>query len=539
MPPLTPKTEKKRLLEGVLVLMPATLFTKLVGLLYKIPLIAIVGVTGMAYFLAAYHVYSALFVLLATGLPTALSLTVAGAVARGEEGGTRRMLLAALCLFLPLGGIGTAFLCLFAAPIAARLSMASATACILAVAPSLLLSAFIGGVKGYFQGHHRMLPTAVSEALEAAGKLGFGLCFALLAVRRGADAPTVAAYAIFGITAGLTLAALVLGVWLIADLLGRPATGGKPLPSVGGTLKGLCRLALPITVSASVMSLVSLMDTALISGQLQRAGFAPDVANAMYSSYGNLAVPLYNLVPTLLTPVTLALMPLLAAGLSGGDKEGGRQALSAALRLCTLVAIPAALGLGVFAEPILRLIYTGQGEAVRLAAPLLSLLAAAVLPAALITLTGAALQATGHTVLPIAATLAGAAVKLGVELLLLPVRGVYIFAAPISTLACNLTVLAVEGMALSRVLPFRFFSGKALFRPLGAAVLGIGAGSGVYLLLSRRWDSPLVMLPVLGVCALLFALLALRLRAVGEEELSALPYGDRLCGALRKMKLLR
>lgn len=537
--PSTSKTEKKRLLEGVLVLMPATLFTKLVGLFYKIPLIAIVGVTGMAYFLAAYHVYSALFVLLATGLPTALSVLVAKWTARGERASARRVLWVSLCLFLPPGALGALGLCLFAEPLAARLSMANAAVCILAIAPSLLLSAFIGGAKGYFQGQQRMLPTAVSEVLEAAGKLGFGLCFALMAKGRGFEPPVVAAYAIFGITAGLALAALVLGVWLIAELRRHSATQGTPLPSVSSTVKELCRVALPITVSSSVMSLVSLIDTALISGSLQRSGFAPDVANAMYSSYGNLAVPLYNLVPTLLTPVTLALMPLLAAGLSGGDAEGGRSALCTALRLCTLVAIPAALGLGIFAEPVLRLIYAGQSEATAVAAPLLSLLAAAVLPAAMITLTGAALQATGHTVIPILATLAGAAVKLCAELLLLPVSGVYIYAAPISTLLCNLTVMTVEGIALSRVLPFRFFTGKALFRPLCAALIGIGTGGGVYLLLQKRWDSPLLMLPVLVISCVLFLLFALRLQAVGEEELSALPCGDRICRVLRKMRLIR
>ena len=526
-------------MEGVLVLMPATLFTKLVGLLYKIPLVAIVGVTGMAYFLAAYHVYSTLFVLLATGLPTALSVLVAGAVAKGDAVGARRVLWAALLLFLPAGAILTAALCLFARPIAAALSMGGATACILAVAPSLLLSAFLGGAKGYFQGHRRMLPTAVSEALEAAGKLGFGLGFALLARERGYDTPTVAAYAIFGITAGLALAALVMGVLLAADLLRRPGGTGSASLSLSATLRALCRMAFPITVSAAVMSLVSLIDTALISGQLQRAGFAPDVANAMYSSYGNLAVPLYNLVPTLLTPVTLSLMPLLAAGLSKGDTAGGRAALCTALRLCALVAIPAALGLGTFAAPVLRLIYPHQSEAVSAAAPLLSLLALSVLPAAMVTLTGAALQATGHTVLPIPATVAGAAIKLCAEWILLSVPGVYICAAPISTLLCHLTVLAVEGVALSRVLPFRFFAGEALFRPLAAALLGVGAGGAVYLLLSRRWDSPLVMLPVMGTVAVLFLLAALLLGAVGEGELAALPRGERLCAALKKLRLLR
>ncbi|MBQ2757194.1 MAG: hypothetical protein IJF31_01800, partial [Clostridia bacterium] len=67
---------ENKLMRGVMILTPATLLAKIIGLFYKIPLLAIVGVGGMAYFLAAYHVYSLLFVLCAAGLPTALSLLV-------------------------------------------------------------------------------------------------------------------------------------------------------------------------------------------------------------------------------------------------------------------------------------------------------------------------------------------------------------------------------------------------------------------------------------------------------------------------------
>lgn len=519
-----------------MVLMPATLFTKIIGLFYKIPLIAIVGVTGMAYFLAAYHIYSMLFVLSATGLPTALSLQIARAVATGKRLAVRRIFAVALLLFLTLGSGGTVLLLLCAPMLAARLAMADAAASIVAIAPALLLSAFIGAAKGYFQGHHRMLPTALSEVLEAAGKLLFGLSFALIAKGRGLPTPMVAAYAIFGITAGLLLAALLLGVLLLLDAVkGHNEVRSGSLPPRRTALFELMRVALPVTLSASVMSLVSLIDTALISGRLQAAGFAPTVANAMYSSYGNLAVPLYNLVPSLLSPITLSLMPLLGAALSSGEGEGGKTALASALRLSALVSIPSALGLGVFARPILSLIYAGQSEAVTLAAPLLSLLALSVVPAAMITLTGAALQATGHTVIPVLAMGAGALVKLVIEVLLLPVSGIHIYGAPISTLGCNLTVLLIEGIALSRVLPFGFFKGKDLFRPLFAALLGILAGGALYFtLLHFGIDGAWVMLPVLFVTVTVFVLFALLTGAVEREDLLALPAGDRLCRILRK-----
>ena len=530
--------EKKKLFGGVMVLMPATLFTKLIGLFYKIPLIAIVGVSGMAYFLAAYHIYSLLFVLSATGLPTALSLQVARAVASGQSRAVRRIFAVALALFLTLGSAGTALLLLFAPTLAARLAMADAAASIIAIAPALLLSAFIGAAKGYFQGHHQMLPTALSEVLEAAGKLFFGLSFALLAKGRGLATPMVAAYAIFGITAGLFLAALLLCVLLVLDAIKhRGEVREGELPQRRAVLAELARVALPVTISASVMSLVSLIDTALISARLQAAGFAPTVANAMYSSYGNLAIPLYNLVPSLLSPITLALMPLLGAALSKGESEGGKVALSSALRLSALVSIPSALGLGIFARPILSLIYAGQQEAVALAAPLLSELALSVVPAAMITLTGAALQATGHTVIPVLAMGAGALVKLLLEVFLLPVPNVHIYAAPISTLGCNLTVLLIEGIALSRALPFDFFKGKDLFCPLLCALLGVFSGGALYFILLRFGiDSAWVMVPVLFVTVTVFALCALWMGAIEQEDLNALPAGDKLCRILKRCK---
>ena len=533
--------EKKKLLGGVLLLLPATVFTKLVGLFYKIPLIAIVGVSGMAYFLAAYHIYSLLFVLSATGLPTALSLAVARAVSEGKNGAVGRVFGVAMALFLSLGALGTAALIFCAPQIAARLAMADAAASIVAIAPALLLSAFVGGVKGYFQGFHRMLPTALCEVIEASGKLLFGLGLAMLAKGRGLPTPTVAAYAIFGITAGLAVAALVLLCFLAVDLFRRRgASVAVCAPARLGALAQLLRTALPITLSASVMSVVTLIDTALISGRLQAVGFSPDVANAMYSSYGNLAVPLYNLVPALLMPITLSLMPLLGGAMAGGRGEAGRAALRTALRLSLLLSAPAALGLGVFARPILSLVYRGQNEAIAIAAPLLSLLALSVLPAALVAVMGAALQATGHTAVPVFAMGAGALVKLGTELLLLPVSGVYIYAAPISTLACHAVVLVIECIALSKALPFDFLSCRDLLPSFLAAVIGVSVGGASYLaLLQTGAPNDLLMLPVLPLTALVFAWFSLRFGAVGKDELLALPAGEKLCRFLEKHNFIK
>ena len=530
---------QKKLLRGVLVLMPAALFSKLVGMFYKIPLLFIVGVEGMAYFLAAYHVYSLLFVLSATGLPTALSLQISRALARGEKRAVGRIFRVALALFLTLGLLGSAFLFFFAPRIAARLSMGDAAAALTAISPSLFLAAFIGAGRGYFQGHSRMGPTALCEVLEALGKLLFGLGAALWAKRRGLAAPSVAAYAVCGITLGMALSALSLLPPLLFDAYKRAREKGR-MPPCTRVLHELCRVGVPITLGAAVMSAVSLLDTALISARLQSAGFPASVANAMYSSYGNLAIPLYNVVPALLTPITLALMPLLGGAVTGKDTQGARAALSSAVRISALVGIPSSLGLAVFAEPLLEMIFTGQAQAIAVAAPLLSVLAFSILPAVLVTVLGAALQATGHTMLPVIATGVGAVVKLCCESILLTVPGVYLLGAPISTLCCVITVLLIEWVALGRALPFGVIAPRDLFRPLFAAIPSLLLGIGLYRILHLYVaQSAWVMLPVLLAVGILTLVFALLFGAVEKEDLLTLPAGDRLCACLEKCKLLK
>ena len=154
---------------GVLILTPAALLSKLIGLFYKVPLLRIVGVEGMAYFLSAYHIYSLLFVLAAAGLPVALSILVARLVAKGEREKISFLFGVATALFLSLGAIGALLLWRFSGGIARILSMGDAAASIAAIAPALLFATLTGAVRGLFQGYGNMLPTAVSEVVEACG----------------------------------------------------------------------------------------------------------------------------------------------------------------------------------------------------------------------------------------------------------------------------------------------------------------------------------------------------------------------------------
>jgi stage V sporulation protein B len=288
------------------------------------------------------------------------------------------------------------------------------------------------------------------------------------------------------------------------------------------------------------MSAVGLIDTALISARLIAAGVDSSTAHMMYSSFGNLAVPLYNLVPALLAPITLSLTPTLTAAFAAGDEEGVRDAFSKALRLTSLIALPAALGLSAFSRPILSLLYAGQDAAVGVAAPLLSVLAPAIFPAVLIALTSAALQAANKASVPVWSSLTGAVVKLLLQAPLLTCSGVNIMGAPISTLACNVTVLTINMAVLSSTVSLRTVPISTLLRPFFAALLAVlGGGIGYFCMLHRLgervWQMPLVLLFVV----LFYGLLALRFGAVDSEDIEELPCGGIICRVLEKCNVLR
>ena len=107
---MTRASAKGRFLGGVTVLTVSTAAVKLIGLFYKIPLIRLVGIGGMAYFLAAYHIYTLLFMLSTSGLPVAVSILVARSRAEGKNEDAERIYRISLIFFSLIGVLCSALL---------------------------------------------------------------------------------------------------------------------------------------------------------------------------------------------------------------------------------------------------------------------------------------------------------------------------------------------------------------------------------------------------------------------------------------------
>ena len=78
------KSFGKQFFSGVAVLAISTFIVKIIGLFYKIPMMAYLGAEGMGYFNSAYDIYALFFVIATTGIPVAISILISESKTRGR-----------------------------------------------------------------------------------------------------------------------------------------------------------------------------------------------------------------------------------------------------------------------------------------------------------------------------------------------------------------------------------------------------------------------------------------------------------------------
>ncbi len=528
------KTKGTGFASGVLLLSLSTLLVKLVGLLYKIPLLSYLGSVGMGYFYSAYELYALFCVIATAGLPVALSVLISAALARGDEAEVERIYRSAMRIFFWIGIVGSASMVLLADTFCRLLQSDGARASMIAIAPTVLFICLSSGYRGYFQGHGRMAPTAISQLLEAVGKLALGLWFASGAHAAGMEAARVAAAAGWGLTLSTALSTLYLAL-----RKGRGTARVACEAAAGGTVRrSLLRLAIPMTLGASVVSLTKMIDVTMILRRLQAIGYSETEANELYGSYTALALSVFALIPSLISSIALPLTPILSGAIERGDLSRQRLMTKTAYRLTALFAVPASLGVTVLSEPILSLLFGNEPKAVQQAAPLLSALGVSILLSCMITTTSSVLHAYRAVRLPVYSMLAGAAVKILSAYLLIGHPQIGIVGAPFSTFLCDLTVVMMNLLFVFRLCRVEGLSG-VLFRPLVAAVAAVGVAAVVFWAVEPSLGSGPSVLLALGLCVLIYLPMAFLTGAVDREELSAIPMGGRLRGIAVRFRLLR
>ena len=176
-------TEKKQsFLGGAAVLAFGIVAVKIIGAVFKIPLRNILGEGGSADFSNAYNIYATLLTISTAGLPVALSKLVSESYALGRTRQAHRTFRVSLSVFLVLGVASFALMWWGSDLLAGFLNNPRAAYGIRALAPAVVCVGCLSAFRGYAQGRQYMMPTAVSQIIEALCKLVLGLALSMLSL---------------------------------------------------------------------------------------------------------------------------------------------------------------------------------------------------------------------------------------------------------------------------------------------------------------------------------------------------------------------
>ena len=244
---------KQNFVHGALILMLSNIIVKAAGALFKIPLSNVIGDAAMGYFGTAYSIYSVCFLISTAGLPVAISRMVSSALAKKKNGEAEKIYQVSLLIFVVIGILGTAILFFGANALANITESPDLSVCIKTISPIMFFICLVSCTRGYFQGNQNMIPTAVSQVIEVMGKLGLGLFAGIFANRQGYSAPVVASFALSGVTLGVILSAVYMSFAKAVAKRDREV-GLADNPRSGKSIaKELIAIAIPITISSSII----------------------------------------------------------------------------------------------------------------------------------------------------------------------------------------------------------------------------------------------------------------------------------------------
>ncbi len=527
-------TEKKQsVLNGAMMLMIGVVLVKIIGALFKIPLTDMLGASGRGCFNSAYEIYTPIFAIAMAGLPVAVSRMVAENVALNRHREARMIFKVSQRIFLIVGILGTVILLLAAYPYTQITHSSRSLPAVLCVAPAIFFCCYMSAYRGYYEGLRNMTPTAISQVIEAFGKLIAGIAFAKIISTIGekqyadgmlasgnvsavvfgtevvseteafsAITPWVAAGAILGVTFGAVASTvfLIICYKVKGDGFERVQLVNSPKSAPSDVIaKNMIKIAIPMVISSLVLNITNIIDTSTIQSRLVTAietdfsailqmhsesfnqavslsrlnlNEVKEVKDYLWGAYG-MALDFKNLVPTITIQLGVSALPALAAAWAVKDKQATKSTIETVVRISMLIALPAGFGMAALAEPILNIMYARgvSSDAVATVTPILVAYGLATPIMAISTPTTNMLQAIGRTDIPVKSVVVGAICKIVCNFLLVGNPKFNVYGAVIGTILFYVVIVLCNMISLLKISKVKVHWSSVFVKPLICAVL--------------------------------------------------------------------
>lgn len=508
-----------KFLRGAMILTLAGLMVKVIGSVNRILLSRLLGGEGIGLYQMAYPVYLLLLSVSAAGIPVAISIIVAGFLAKEDYGNVRRVFSVSLRLMAVVGAV-LACLLFFAAGWLVDTGIIKdgrAYYALVALTPAIFFATILASFRGYFQGHQLMTPPAVSQIVEQFIRVVTMVVLAYVLLPYGLE--YAAAGAAFGAVPGSLTGLIVLccfyryyrKLWHAQESI---HVQKMPLVCSSELIKRLLLLALPVSLANVLVPVTSSIDVLLVPKYLIESGFSIKEATTQYGYLAGMAQPLLLMATIPTMSLATSLVPAVSEAFALKRWQIIEEKTSTAMKLCCLITVPATFGMGVLAQPISQLLYgtSKAATAIMHSAPAICFLG-------LQQVTTGMLQGIGHTNLPMINMLIGIAAKLFAVCQLTNTQYGIAGAAWATNINFGLTALLNIIALYYFRLHFAWFN---IVKIIAAALLmGVAAQEVVNLL--AGYNMTMATLAALVSAVVSYALLLVVFGVINKQELRKMP----------------
>lgn len=538
------------------ILAAASIISRIIGMLYRIPVTNIITDHGNDYYSAAFEVYNIILLISSYSLPLAVSKLVSARVAVGEHKNAFRIFKGAMYLAVVVG-LGVSLITYLGAGFftGTLLNTPESELCLKVLALAVFVMAVMGVLRGYFQGMGTMMPTAISQVVEqvvnavvsiaAASYLyQYGVALDKKAGLAAGMGKNGAIYGAAGSTLGTSLGAAAGLLFLILVMLSYNRVLQRNLrrdrhnrkESYREILMVLVLTIVPVILSTAVYNISGIVDQAVFKYMMLHL---QKVDKSTVEVYWGVYVGKYKLLTNVPIAVASALsastIPALTRARMAGDKEEMCRKIDGAIRMVMLVCIPSAFGLTALGGPILRLIFNDTNPT---AAMLFTIGSAAVILYGLSTLTNGILQGIDHMATPVI----NAVISLVLHLvfLIVMVQGfkLHIYGVVLSYVFFALLMCILNGAAIRKYISYHQEVKRTFLIPIVASTIMALAVWLLYTPLAGLIGGKLSVALCLLLAVLIYAFFVLLLGGITESELKSFPGGTKLVRILKKIKLI-
>lgn len=456
--------KKQSLIKGSLILGIAGILARFLGLFFRWPLIMLIGDEGVGYYQMSYPLYM-FFIAIASGIPVAMSKMISEKNATGDIEGTFEVVKESTYLMLVLGLGTTLILFFFAKPLISLLKWnPKSYYALIGISFAPLIMSFMTIYRGFFQGLQNMTPSGISQILEQVGRVVVGVGLAIILLPKGIE--YAAGGAAFGAAAGGLIGT---GYLYFKYRKVKKQMGIKKIKTNTQLLTNILKIAIPISIGATVGTIMSLIDSIVVPQKLLEAGLSEQAATILYAQLTGKASVIVNIPLTLSMALCISLIPIIAENYVLKNKREVDKKIQLSMKLASVISLPCMLGMFFLAEPIMKLIFPGRFEGVEILR-FLSL----TIPFIIVTQTTTSImQGTGHYIIPVINLFIGCVVKIILTWVLVPIPALNIYGAVIGSIGAYVVAAVLNLITMKANMKTKLGVYSSFVKPACASVVMI------------------------------------------------------------------